>query len=117
MPAPKLDHPTLPLLKAAFPDVKLLATEFRGQTTVIVPKDRLHEVMRHLREASDCGYDFLSDLFGIDYLDYPVPMPGRFAVAYLLIDTKTDRRLTVKVHLDPTMDTSGTAKRPGIGTG
>ena len=51
MPAPKLDHPTLPLLKAAFPDVKLLATEFRGQTTVIVPKDRLHEVMRHLREG------------------------------------------------------------------
>ena len=32
-----LDHPTLPLVKAAFPDVKFLATEFRGQTTLIVP--------------------------------------------------------------------------------
>ena len=37
MAAPNLDHPTLPVLKAAFPDVKFLATEFRGQTTVIVP--------------------------------------------------------------------------------
>lgn len=114
MPAPKLDHPTLPLLKAAFPDVKLLATEFRGQTTVIVPAERSHEVLRHLREAADCGYDYLSDVFGVDYLDYPVPMPGRFAVVYLLVDTKTDRRLTVKVHVDPTMDTSGTAEDPAL---
>ena len=36
-PTPNLDHPTLPLVKDAFPDVKLMATEFRGQTTLVVP--------------------------------------------------------------------------------
>jgi len=114
MPAPKLDHPTLPLLKAAFPGVRLLATEFRGQTTVVVPKDRLHDVLRHLREDPACGYAFLSDVTAVDYLDYPAKMPGRFGVVYLLVDPKTDRRLTIKTYLDPSIDTSGNAEDPAL---
>ena len=35
--APKLDHPTLPLVKERFAETKFLATEFRGQTTLVVP--------------------------------------------------------------------------------
>ena len=36
---PTLDHPTLAHVKAAFPDVTFHASEFRGQTTLVVPAD------------------------------------------------------------------------------
>ena len=65
----KLDHPTLPVLKAAFPDIKFLAAEFRGQTTVIVPKDRIKEVCRHLRDDPQCSYEFCADVTAVDYLN------------------------------------------------
>jgi NADH-quinone oxidoreductase subunit C len=114
MPEPTLDHPTLPLVKAAFPDVKFKATEFRGQTTLIVPPDHLHAVMRYLRDDPACDYNFLSDVGGIDYLDYPAETLGRFAVFYLLVSYALQRRLTVKVFLDPTLDTSGTERDPAL---
>ncbi len=114
MAAPNLEHPTLPLVKAAFPDVKLKATEFRRQTTLIVPPAHLHAVLRYLRDDPQCDYNFLSDVVGIDYLNYPAETLGRFAVAYLLTSFAHDRRLTVKVYLDPTLDTSGIDADPGL---
>ncbi|MDY7109230.1 MAG: NADH-quinone oxidoreductase subunit C [Planctomycetota bacterium] len=114
MPAPNLDHPTLARVKAAFSEVKLLATEFRGQTTLIVPPEHLHKIMRFLREDTDCDYDFLSDVTAADYLDYPASMPGRFAVIYLLASYSHGRRLTVKTFLDPSLDTSGNEPDPAL---
>lgn len=113
-PKPNLDHPTLPKVKAAFPDVKLRATEFRGQTSLIVPAERAHEVQRFLRDDPACDYNFLSDVVGVDYLDYPTEMPGRFAVIWLLVSHKYDRRLAVKVFLDPSADTSGIDVDPAL---
>lgn len=103
------DHPTLALLKGHFPDSGLKVTAFRGDTTVVVPADELHAVMQFLRDDAESRYDFLSDVTGVDYLDYPAEMPGRFAVVYLLSSYEFTRRLTVKVFLDPSVDTSGTA--------
>jgi NADH-quinone oxidoreductase subunit C len=111
---PQLDHPTLPLVKAAFPDVSFQATEFRGQTTLIVPPGNLHSVMRYLRDEPQCDYNFLGDVVGIDYLDYPAEMPGRFAVVYLLASYGYGRRLTVKIFLDPSRDTSGIEPDPTL---
>jgi NADH-quinone oxidoreductase subunit C len=114
MPPPNLDHPTLPALRRHFPDAGLKATEFRGQTTVIVGPSRLHEVMAFLRGDPECDYDFLSDVTAVDYLGYPTPMPGRFAVVYLLAGSRHDRRLTVKTFLDPALDTHGNADDPAL---
>ncbi len=114
MPPPTLDHPTLPLVKAAFPQVKLKATEFRGQTTLILPPEHLHAVMRFLRDDPDSDYAFLSDVVGADYLGYPATMLGRFAVVYLLASYTHNRRLTVKVFLDPTIDTAGIEADPAL---
>lgn len=114
MAKPHLDHPTLPILKEHFPDIGLKATEFRGDTTVIVPAKHLHEVMEFLRDHEECQYNFLSDVVGIDYLDYPAPTLGRFAVAYLLVSYGHDSRLTVKTHLDPSIDTSGIDPDPAL---
>jgi NADH-quinone oxidoreductase subunit C len=119
MPKPNLDHPTLPLVKAAFPHAKLLATEFRGQTTLVVAKEQLLELMRFLRDDSQCAYDFLSDVVGVDYLSYPTPRGGpaaggRFAVVYNLVSTVHNRRLLVKTFLNPSLDTAGIEPDPAL---
>ena len=111
---PSLDHPTLPLVKAAFSELDLNATEFRGQTTLIVPTVNLHAVMRFLRDEAACDYDFLSDVVGIDYLNYPAETIGRFAVVYLLVCTTSAQRLSVEVFLDPSIDTSGIEPDPAL---
>jgi len=113
-PPVHLDHPSLPLVKEAFADVKFHATEFRGQTTLIVPKAHLHEVMRYLRDDPRCAYDFLCDVTAADYLGYPSRTLGRFGVVYLLVSYKHNRRLTVKVFLDPSIDTSGIDADPEL---
>jgi NADH-quinone oxidoreductase subunit C len=115
MPAkPHLDHPTLPRVKAAFADVKFLASEFRGQTTLVVPNEHLHRVLRLLRDDPECDYNFLSDVTAADYLGYPAAQPGRFAVLYLLASYTHNRRLTVKVYLNPTIDTAGIEVDPAL---
>ncbi len=118
---PTIDHPTLPLIKAKFADRKLFATEFRGQATLIIGKADLIEVMAFLRSDEPCQYDFLSDVTCVDYLNYPgAPEAdngspnGRFAVVYNLVSYPHNRRLFVKVMLDPTLDTSGTEDDPGL---
>ena len=114
MPTSKLDNATLLKVKAAFPNLKLKATTFRNQTSLIVPTEHLHKVMRFLRDDPDCDYDFLSNVMGVDYLEYPVRMPGRFAVVYLLASYSRNDRLTVKVFLDPSVDTSAAEPDPAL---
>ncbi|MCC5831014.1 MAG: NADH-quinone oxidoreductase subunit C [Phycisphaeraceae bacterium] len=110
----------MPLVKKAFGGTRLLATEFRGDTTLVVPAEHLHKVMAFLRDDPDCRYDFLSDVVGIDYLNYPgkgaenSSPEGRFAVVYLLVSYPHNRRLAVKVMLNPTRDTSGIEEDPAL---
>ena len=107
------DHPTLDRLRANFQGQGLRATEFRGDVTVVVPKGRLHDVLRFLRDDPECGYDFLSDVAGVDYLNYP-DAQGRFGVVYNLVSTAHNRRLLVKVLIDPSLDTTGTEDDPEL---
>lgn len=111
---PTLDHPTLARVKSAFADVKFLASEFRGQTTLIIPSDHAHRVLRFLRDDPECDYNLLSDVTAVDYLNYPAKSVGRFAVIYLLVSFRHDRRLTVKTFLDPSLDTAGNAPDPAL---
>jgi NADH-quinone oxidoreductase subunit C len=105
------DHPALPKIKAQFPGVKFLVNQFRDMTTVAVPRENIAEVCRFLRDDAELYYDQLVDLLAIDYKDYP-GAKDRFAVTYLLNSTKTGRRLTLKVFLNPTRPTGpGTAPR------
>lgn len=122
MTTTNLDHPTLPLVKERFQGRRLVATEFRDQTTLIVARDDLHGVLRFLRDDPACDYNFLSDVIGIDYLNYPgqrtidadSPAKGRFAVVYNLLSYAHNRRLFVKVMLDPTLDTRGIEHDPAL---
>ncbi|NBX37406.1 MAG: NADH-quinone oxidoreductase subunit C [Planctomycetes bacterium] len=108
------NHPALAPLKSAFPAVKLQATAFRGQVTVTVPAANVHDVLRFLRDDPSCDYGMLLDVGGVDYLGYPAPQPGRFAVVYHLVSLRTNTRLRVKSFLSPSLDTTGIADDPTL---
>jgi len=119
MVSPNLDHPTLARIKAQFPDVKKAATEFRGQTTLVVLPQDVHRVLEFLRNDPQCEYDFLSDVIGVDYLNYPAPpapehLAGRFAVVYNLVSYRHNRRFFVKAMLSPSIDTTGIEDDPAL---
>lgn len=112
--SPNLDHPTFRLVKDRFADRKLRATEFRGQSTLIVEAGDLHAVMSFLRDDPRAKYNFLSDIAGIDYLNYPTATIGRFAVVYNLVSLDRDDRFFVKVFLDPSLATDGIEEDPAL---
>ncbi len=114
MTTPTINHPTFTFLKGKFPTKKFRATEYRAQSTLIVEPQDLHAVMAFLRDDPSCQYNFLSDVFGIDYLNYPTKMPGRFAVVYNLISHARDDRFFVKTFVSPSLPTDGIADDPSL---
>jgi NADH-quinone oxidoreductase subunit C len=110
-------NPLTDLLNA-FPD--LAVSEFRGQQRVVVPREAIYETLKLLKEQ--LGFDLLVDLTCVDYLDYrgasespgnsPRPLgegqgvraapKDRFGLVYLLANTATRERITVRCFVsDP----------------
>ncbi len=100
-----ITHPAIEPLKAAFPDIKFHGNEFRGMVTIIVPRERILEVGKFLRDDSRLRFDMLAELNGVDYLSFP-NATHRFAVNYGLTSVSNSVRLWLKVFLDPTEDTA-----------
>ncbi len=111
---PNLDHPVLPMVKERFPGARLRATEYRGQTTLIVEPGDAHSALAFLRDDPRCSFNFLSDVFGVDYLNYPAETLGRFAVVYNLCSYARTDRLFVKVFLNPSRPTEGIEEDPAL---
>ncbi len=110
-PTDQPEHPTLAAIKAKFAGRGLKVAVYRGQTNLVCPAELLHDLLQMLRD--DEGYDFLSDVFAIDYLGHP-DAEARFGVVYNLVNTAQTLRLFVKAHLDPTLDTTGTEEDPAL---
>lgn len=104
-PADQPEHVSMAAIKSAFSGRGLKAAVYRGQTTVVCPSECVHDLLAMLRDEE--GYDFLSDVFGVDYLGYP-DAEGRFAVVYNLVSVARNERIFVKTYLNPTLDTTGT---------
>ena len=87
----------LDTLTAKFPGGTFATSEFRDNKRIVVPAGTalavLLDVLRCLKD--DCGFDFLSDVAGIDYLNYP-NATDRYGVVYALVNTKTAERVYVK---------------------
>lgn len=73
------------------------ASEFRGQTRVVIDRQQLHEALGRLKEAY--GFDMLVDITCVDYLNYR-GAKNRFGLVYLLANTETNERLTLRVFLN-----------------
>lgn len=92
-PEPRV--PAVERLQVAFPG--LIASEFRGQTRVVVPVESLLNRMRMFKD--ELGFDLLVDVTCVDYLNYR-DAKDRFGMVYLLANTETNERLTVRCFVN-----------------
>ncbi len=88
------DH-TIAALKERFGD--LAASEFRGQTRVVTPPQALYDVLAMLK--AERGFDLLVDITCVDYLRYR-DARDRFGLVYLLANTQTNARITVRTFVN-----------------
>jgi NADH-quinone oxidoreductase subunit C len=72
--------------------------EFRGETTVVVPKQHLQRAADYLRSEPSLGFSFLSDMTVVDRF----PLEPRFEVNYHLLSVERKQRLRLKVRLPGT---------------
>ena len=89
------DPKTVDVLSAAFPG--LTTSEFRGQTRVVAPVEKVYDLLRTLKEQ--CGFGLLVDVTCVDYLHYP-DAKDRFGMVYLLANTETNQRITVRCFVN-----------------
>ena len=85
---------TVTALQTHLPDVSLQVSYWVGDWTVIVPADRLIDVVRFLRADPATAFDYCSDITASDW----PPRAQRFDVIYCLYSTRMRHRLRVKVR-------------------
>jgi len=82
-------------VKESFPGSLLQAAVFRGEITLHLRSEDILPVCRFLQNDSQLAFDYLVDLFGVDFH----PRDPRFQVVYHLCSLKTKERLWLKVSL------------------
>jgi NADH-quinone oxidoreductase subunit C len=82
-------------LKAALPGVDCEPGAATDQPTVIVPRERLADTARTLRDDASLRFDVLVDVTAVDWW----PREPRFEVIYHLLSTRAPARLRLKVRL------------------
>jgi NADH-quinone oxidoreductase subunit C len=83
-------------LRSRFADALLEVNEFRDELTFVVPKERIVEICRYLKEDPELQFDFLADVCGIDMYT----PTRRFGVIYNLYSMKNKNRIRLKVFTE-----------------
>jgi len=97
-----VDKNRTPVIKALEKDFEAQASEYQGQTKVVVPAEHIVAALTALRDQH--GFEMLAALSAVDY--WPQREP-RFHVVYEMKAMKKQLRLEVRVPLDgdePVMD-------------
>src|SRR5262245_26215465 len=93
-----MDHDAvLNKLRAAIGRDAVTTSEFRDNSRVVVPAERLFDAMKCLKD--ECGFDMLAELTAVDYLRYPGAR-DRYGVIYGLLNTATGLRLIIKTFVN-----------------
>jgi len=71
-------------------------SEFRGQARVVVSKEKLADAFTTLKGR---GFDLLSDVTCVDYQNY-ADAENRFGLVYIVVNTTTNERLTLRVFVN-----------------
>ena len=87
-------------IRAKFPNL-IESFSDEKEPTVYVKKEGVKDVMLHLRNDAECAFDFLMDLFAVDYLFWE-DKEKRFEVVYNLYSSKFKQRIFVKVRVAET---------------
>ena len=90
--------PVAKALDAAVPGALQEVIEHRGETTLVVPRERIREVLAALRDDPALGYTNLMDVTCTDYLG--MDREPRFNVVYHLLSREHLARLRVKVPVE-----------------
>lgn len=90
---------TLAEVVAALKDrfTNITDSEFRGQTRVVVEQSQCFDAFRCLK--NEFGFDMLVDVTCVDYLNFR-DAKDRFGLVYVLANTASNLRLTVRVMLN-----------------
>jgi NADH-quinone oxidoreductase subunit C len=86
-------------LQAAMPDAVAQVSYYLGDWTIVAPVAHVLDALRHLRDALDARFDFLSDLTATDW---PPRAEARFDVIYLLYSTFNKHRVRLKIKVSET---------------
>ncbi|HEV2297219.1 MAG TPA: NADH-quinone oxidoreductase subunit C [Candidatus Acidoferrales bacterium] len=82
-------------LKERDPQAAAEVVSFRGETTIVVPRERLVGTAEFLKSDPELAFDFLSDITAVDRF----PVEPRFEVNYHLTSLKNRARLRLKVKV------------------
>jgi NADH-quinone oxidoreductase subunit C len=83
-------------LKARFGEQSIRVSEFRGELTLVVPKDHIVGICRFLKEDAELKFDLLADVCGIDMNT----AEKRFGVIYNLYSLSNKFRLRLKTFTE-----------------
>src|SRR6185436_19232981 len=92
-PTDASEHPLVKKLKAKFGDAIGDASEFIGQLSVHVDGERIVEICNFLKNDSEAGFNYLSDLTCVDY---PDRRQTPFEVVYNLFSIENNERVRLK---------------------
>lgn len=98
------ESPNIQYLRERFAGRILATHAFRGDETVVIPREGLREIFSFLKEDGKLDFNFLTDITAVDYLGKKEP---RFEVVYHLYSLRARHRLRVKVPVpeqDPAVD-------------
>lgn len=90
-----IDPQTVSALGAQCPSIRW--SEFRGDMRAVVPRDELFVALKFMRDAR--GFDLLVDITCVDYLNYRQAL-DRFGLVYLLANTRTNERITLRTFVN-----------------
>ena len=91
----KQEAPAVGKLREWNTDAVAEVLEFRGETTIVVPRDHIRASCQFLRDDPSLRFSFLSDLSTNDRF----PIEPRFEVNYHLLSIENRTRLRLKVRL------------------
>ena len=83
-------------LKEKFGGIISEANEFRGELTVVVPKENIVEVCKFLKEDKELDFNMLADLCGIDM----ATSEKRFGVVYNIYSLSNKHRIRLKTFTE-----------------
>jgi NADH-quinone oxidoreductase subunit C len=96
------------LIQQNFANEVITSRLFRDEKTVVVKSSNIVAICKALRDSSDTNYNYLSDIVGLDRLEFMEDEEDRFEVIYNLYSLGTFQRFRLKVRVsedDPKIDT------------
>jgi NADH-quinone oxidoreductase subunit C len=91
-----MNEKVLDRLRMQFEHAILETSEFRGELTIVVPKEQIVEICRFLKHDPSLQFDLLADLCGIDMNT----ATKRFGVIYNVYSLGSKHRIRLKTYTE-----------------